>query len=103
MISTTYITLVATQMDNSPDPYWTLRPDGCWEDTRCQFGRGDRVQVVCGPYEGCTGTVESIVAQLMVNDQWITEHGYHVILDKGGVATVRWDTVEGLGDVRISA
>ena len=78
-------------MDEQPAPYFMKRPDGLWEDTRWRFGRGDRVRIISGDYAGCVGTVESIVAQMKIGDQWMTEHGYHVVLDNGGLATIMWD------------
>ena len=81
-------------MDRQPDPYLVRRPDGRWEDTRWQFGRGDKVRITSGEYTGYIGTVESIVAQMKVGDQWITETGYHIALDNEGLATIKWDEVE---------
>ncbi|MFC1935630.1 hypothetical protein ACFLX9_02575 [Chloroflexota bacterium] len=85
-------------MERQSDPYFVLRPDGLWEDTRYEFKRGDRVTVLEGHVAGRTGTVESCVAQIYDGQQWVTEVGYHIVLDKEvagrRVFTVRWDAVE---------
>ncbi len=87
-------------MSRQQDPYLVRRPDGLLEDTRGKFKRGDRVRIVEGSFVGRTGTVESLVAQTYNGEQWVTEPGYHVVLDKevdGRLAvTVRWDTVEAI-------
>ena len=58
-----------------------------------RFKRGDRVIITTGSYQGCTGTVDSAVFQLTVDQPDEYAPGYHVVLDNGEVVTVRWDQV----------
>ena len=81
-------------MERTEDPYVVRGSDGLWYETRYKFGRGDRVRVLRGEFGGLTGTVESLVAQMMVDGRATNEKGYHVHLDEGRLVTVRWDGVE---------
>ena len=63
-----------------------------------RFKRGDRVTIICGRYAGATGVVDSAVFQRTVDYPDEYAPGYHVVLDKGPVVTVRWDQVEGYPD-----
>ena len=49
------------------EPYYQRLPDGRILDTRCKYGRGDRVRINGGDLEGSVGTVDSIVAQMRVD------------------------------------
>ena len=70
-------------------------PDGRLVDTRYRFKRGDRVRITAGPHSGKTGTADSAVAQLKGEDGYLVPMaGYHVRLDDGKLATVRWDALE---------
>ena len=71
-------------------------PDGRYIEVRYQFRRGSRVRVISGRYKEQAGTIESRVAQMMVEGRLVDVPGYHVRVDDGGIATVRWDTVEAL-------
>ncbi len=53
--------------------------------------RGDQVIIVSGQYAGFTGIVESAVFQRTVDYPEEYARGHHVVLDDGGVVTVRWD------------
>lgn len=53
-------------------------PDGRMVDLRYRFSRGTKVVITGGPYNGCTGTVESCVFLQGKED----EPGYHVTLDE---------------------
>ena len=59
-----------------------------------RFKRGDRVTIISGRYKGIKGVVDSAVFQRTIDvpDEYVP--GYHVILDTGPVATVRWDQVQ---------
>ena len=59
--------------------------------------RGDKVIIISGRYEGHRGTVESNVYQKTVDypEEWA--NGYHVMLDREVLVTVRWDQVEAAG------
>ncbi len=79
---------------DNPD-YLKRLPDGRVMDTRYRFKRGDRVRITSGLHAGKTGTAESAVAQMKDDEGYlVTMAGYHVRLDDGKVATVRWDTLE---------
>ena len=78
------------------DSYLMRLPDGRYVDARYQFRRGSPVRMMSGRYKGLAGTVESRVAQMKVDGHLVTVPGYHVKVDGGGIATVRWDTVEAL-------
>ena len=70
-------------------------PDGRLVDTRYRFKRGDRVRITVGPHAGKTGTADSAVGQLKGEDGYLVPMaGYHVQLDEGKLATVRWDVLE---------
>ena len=62
-----------------------------------KFRRGDRVMIISGQYASQRGTVDSAVFQR--TGDWPEEFapGYHVLLDDGAVATVRWDQVRAIG------
>ena len=81
-------------MAKEHDSYLVRGPDGRLNDTRFKYGRGDRVRIIRGVNGGETGTDESLLGQIMVDGRSVTEHGYHVVLDDGHVATVKWDEVE---------
>ncbi len=76
----------------SDDAYLRQLPNGKWVDRRYQFVRGDKMHIVDGPYQGHTATVGSRVFLQGSED----EPGYHVTLEDGRWATVRWDMVEGV-------
>ena len=70
-------------------------PDGRLVDTRYKFKRGDHVRITAGPHAGKTGMADSAVAQLKGEDGYLVPMaGYHVRLDDGKLATVRWDALE---------
>ena len=77
-------------------PFYLKRlPDGRLRDTRYRFKRGDRVRITAGPHAGKTGMAESALGQLKGEDGLlVTMAGYHVQLDDGKLATVRWDALE---------
>ena len=58
------------------------------------FKRGDHVTIVSGRYKGCRGVVDSAVFQRTIDYPEEYSPGYHVVLDSGTVATVRWDQVK---------
>ena len=76
------------------DSYLVRGPDGRLTDTRFKYGRGDRVRIIRGVDGGTSGTVESLLGQINVDGRSVAEHGYHVVMDDGHVATVKWDEVE---------
>ena len=78
------------------DSYLQRLPDSRYVDVRYRFSRGSRVRMMSGHYKEQSGTVESRVAQMMVDGHSVTVPGYHVRVDGGGIATVRWDTLEAL-------
>ena len=74
--------------------WYTKFPDGRIRDNRYRFARGLEVKVIAGPYTGRLATVDSRVAQIMIEGHLETLHGYHVTLDDGKWATVRWDELD---------
>ena len=79
-------------------PEWAT-PYSPWEcdhaHYRYRFKRGDRVRHTAGPHSGKTGTADSAVAQLKGEDGYLVPMaGYHVRLDDGKLATVRWDLLK---------
>ena len=58
-----------------------------------RFKRGDLVSIISGRYKGHTGVVDSAVFQRTVDYPDEYAPGYHVVLEDGNVATVRWDQV----------
>ena len=70
-------------------------PDGRLVDTRYLFKRGDRVRITAGTHAGKVGMADSAVAQLKGEGGYLVPMaGYHVRLDDGKLATVRWDVLE---------
>jgi ribosomal protein L24 len=59
-----------------------------------KFKRGDPVVIITGNREGRQGVVDSAVFQRSVDYPDEFSPGYHVVLDDGTVATVRWDQVQ---------
>ena len=55
--------------------------------------RSDRVSITSGKYAGRSGTVESNVFQRTLDYPDELANGYHVMLDKDDLVTVRWDQV----------
>ena len=83
-------------MDHQPPPYLRQTADGKWEGTQYAFGRGDRVEVVNGPFKGWTGTVDSGLGRIYDGHRTINVPGYQVVLDDGRWLTVTWDSIKGL-------
>ena len=81
-------------MAKEHDSYLVRGPDGRLTDTRCKYGPGDRVRIIRGANGGISGTVDSLVGQVMVGGRSVTGPGYNVVLDDGQVATIKWDEVE---------
>ena len=82
-------------MERESRPPLKRLPDGRLVDTRYRFKRGDRVRITDSPHAGKTGTADSAVGQLKGEDGKLgTMAGYHVQLDDGSQATVRWDALE---------
>lgn len=61
---------------------------------RYKFKRGDPVVIVTGSCEGRQGVVDSAVFQRTVDYPDEFSAAYHVVLDDGTVATVRWNQVQ---------
>tara|TARA_B100000315_G_scaffold259883_1_gene317843 strand:- start:5288 stop:5491 length:204 start_codon:yes stop_codon:yes gene_type:complete len=59
-----------------------------------RFKRGDSVVIITGNCEGRQGVVDSAVFQRTVDYPDEYSAGYHILLDDGTVATVRWDQVQ---------
>ena len=78
------------------DPYMERGPDGRITDTRLRYGRGDRIRIIRGVKGGETGTVESLVGQMVVDGRSVTMPAYHVVLDVGHIITIKWDEIEGV-------
>ena len=55
-----------------------------------RFKRGDRVTIITGSYQRCTGVVDSAVFQRTKDHPDEYAPGYHIVLDSGPVVTVRW-------------
>jgi hypothetical protein len=74
------------------DPLFRPLPDGTWEDTRYQFARGDILRVLYGSLEGHFATIQACVFSSTVDDLK-RDAAYHVELDDGRLALLRWDQV----------
>ena len=59
-----------------------------------RYRRGDLVVITSGRYIGIRGVVESRVYQWTVDRPNDYDAGYHVVIGKAQVVTVRWDQVE---------
>ena len=59
-----------------------------------RYRRGDLVIITSGRYKGIRGIVESRVYQRTVDRPNDYDAGYHVVIGKAQVVTVRWDQVE---------
>ena len=75
--------------------YWYLKkvPGGGWRDIRYRYARGDTVRVISGTFDGLWGTVDSVVCQKSYDYPDEVSPGYHMALEDGKRATLRWDQV----------
>ena len=55
--------------------------------------------IISGRYAGPKGVVDSAAFQRTVDEPDEFAPGYHVLLDDGTVATVRWDQVKKANDL----
>ena len=63
-----------------------------------KYRRGVHVVIVSGAHKGSFGVVESLVFQRTDDYPDDYDAGYHVVLEVGGMVTVRWDQVKSPGD-----
>ena len=85
---------MVTPIPKDSATWYTKFPDGRIRDNRCRFARGSKVKVIAGPNAGRLATVDSRVAQIIIEGLLETLPGYHVTLDDGKWATVRWDELD---------
>ena len=85
---------MVTPNPKDPATWYTKFPDGRIPKNRCPFARGSKVNVIAGPNAGRLATVDSRIAQVMIEGHLETLPGYHVTLDDGMWATVRWDELD---------
>ena len=85
---------MVTPNPSDPGTWYTKSPDGRIRDNRYRFARGLEVKVIAGANARRLATVDSRVAQIMIEGHLETLPGYHVTLDDGKWATLRWDDLD---------
>lgn len=63
-------------------------------DRRYHYARGDKVDIVSGPYSGRTASVDSFVY-----DKAAEDFAYQVTLTDGERVTIAWEAIRRLGRV----